>query len=269
MKYNDLKKELIKLYNYYNNPNINEIDYCLGEICKTNILEVKFFDFSIFEVYKIKKIVKQHLKTKIPYQKIFKKAYFFGLEFYVNNSVLTPRFDSEILVETALKEKFNSCLDLCCGSGCLGLSIKNNRKETDLTLADISKKALKVSKINAKKLNLQANFVQTDMFNNINGRYDLIICNPPYIETNVVKNLDDEVKNFDPIISLDGGEDGLKFYKIIFDNLDKFLNENGVCLLEIGYNQGNLINLFKQKYKDVTLIKDYNNLDRVIKIKKE
>lgn len=270
MKYSDIKNELLNLYKDYNSSDkTSEIDYVLSEIKKVDLLKVKFEDFSLKEYKKAKNIIIKHLKLDMPIQKIFKKAYFYGLEFYVNNNVLTPRQDSEILIENALKENFNSCLDLCCGSGALGLAIKKNRPQTNLTLVDISPKALKVSKINVKKLNENAKIIKSNMFDKIKDKFDLIVCNPPYIETKTIENLDNNVKKFDPKISLDGGVDGLKFYKIIYENLDNYLNSGGVCFLEIGYNQGSLVDLFKQRFKNVSLIKDYNNLDRVIKIVKE
>lgn len=270
MEIKEVNEQFKKLYKKYSNDNFEEINYVLSEILNKNILEIKLLqDISLSDFKKAKKIIVKHLKTKKPYQKIFKKSYFYGLEFFVNKNVLTPRSDSEVLVENALKENFKSCLDLCSGSGCLGLSIKYNKPEINLTLADYSRKALKVSKINAKKLNIKANIIKTNMFSNINDKYDLIVCNPPYIETETIKSLSDEVKKYDPIISLDGGEDGYKFYKIIYNELNEHLNDGGVCFLEIGYNQGNLVKMFKEKYKNVTLIKDYNNQDRVLKIVKE
>ncbi len=268
MKYIDVKNELIESCKSVGNLNFEEIDYCFCELkhcSKTNLL---FCDIDKKTIKKAKKILTKHIKTKKPLQKIFKKAYFFGLEFFVNTNVLTPRFDSEILVENALKFDFNSCLDLCCGSGCLGLSLKKNRPNIKLVLADISKKAQKVAKINAKKLKIEAEFVKTNMFEKINDKFDLIICNPPYIETNVIKSLDDGVKNYDPILALDGGRDGLKFYNILLKQLDQHLTTKGKCLIEIGYNQGYLLDLFKQKFEKVKLIKDYNNLDRVLLIEK-
>jgi len=269
MDYLSFKKELTNLYNSFNNNNLNEIDYILSEITGKNLLDIKFYNFNLKEINRAKKVAIKHLKTFKPIQKIFKSAYFYGSKFYVNNFVLTPRPDSEILVETALKYNFNNCLDLCSGSGCLGLSIKKNKPNINLTLSDISAKAIKISKINAKKLGVKAKFIKSNMFSKLKDKYDLIVCNPPYIETGVIKNLDKEVKNFDPLLSLDGGITGLKFYDIIYENLDNFLLKGGICLLEIGYNQASLINKFRQKFKNVCLIKDYNNLDRVIQIIKE
>lgn len=268
MEYIKAKNQLIQLYCKFNNSNYHEIDYIFGEILKKPKTELLFCDVRVLQQKKAIKIAKIHLKTKKPLQKIFKKAYFFGNSFYVNQNVLTPRFDSEILVENALKFNFSNVLDLCAGSGCLGLSIWQNKPNINLTFADISSKALKVCKKNAKRLGARAKFVKSNMFENIKGKFDLIVCNPPYIETDVVKSLDEEVKNFDPILSLDGGKDGLKFYRILFENLNKYLAENGKCLIEIGYNQKDLLNLFNQKFDKTKLIKDYNGQDRVILIEK-
>ena len=269
MKYSDCKKELIEIYKKYNNENYFEIEYILKEILKDD--NIFFIDITNKDFKKAKKIVNLRLKYNKPLQKIFKKAYFMNLEFFVNENVLTPRFDSEVIIDYLEKNKikYKNVLDLCSGSGVLGICAKLLNKDCNLTLVDISRKALKVSKINARKHNINAKFIKSDMFKKVNNKFDLIICNPPYIETETVKNLSYEVKNYDPKISLDGGIDGLKFYNILFEELDKFLNKNGICLMEIGYNQGHLINKFKTKYKNVELIKDLNGLDRVIKIEKE
>lgn len=269
MKYIDAKNEIKKEYEKYNNSNFEEIDYCFAEIMNKSVTMLQFCEISLKDFEKAKDIILKHLSLNKPLQKLFNRAYFYGLEFYVNENVLTPRFDSEILVENALKFEFNSILDLCSGSGCLGLSIKKNRQNASLTLGDISEKALECAEINAKNLKIPAKFVKTDMFSNITGQYDLIVCNPPYIATSEIEKLSSEVKDFDPILALDGGEDGLKFYKILLKNLDNFLTEKGKCLIEIGYDQGFLLDLFKQKFENVKLVKDYNNQDRLLIINKE
>ncbi|MGN1208491.1 MAG: peptide chain release factor N(5)-glutamine methyltransferase [Christensenellales bacterium] len=269
MKYFEAKNKLIDEYKKFDSGEFGEIDYCFSEILSKSALELKFCDVSESEFEKAKKVILEHLTTNKPLQKIFGKAYFYGLEFFVDENVLTPRFDSEILVENALKFDFDSCLDLCSGSGCLGLAIKKNKPKINLVLADISNKALKVSKKNAKSLNLDAKFVKTDMFENISEKFDLIVCNPPYIETETIKTLSAEVKNFDPKIALDGGKDGLKFYRILADEIDEHLSRKGKCLIEIGYNQKVVKEMFQKKFENVTLLKDYNGLDRLIIIDKE
>jgi len=205
-----------------------------------------------------------------PISKIFNKAYFYGLELVVDDNVLSPRPETELLVEKAIEvaTSFEHCdiLDLCTGSGAIACAIKKNVK-ANVDAVDISKKALKIAKQNASNLNLDINFVESDMFLNLSKQYDVIVSNPPYIETDVCKTLDDEVKLYDPIIALDGGVDGLDFYKQIKHNIG-FLKEDGVLLLEIGYNQGEKIKeLFKEF--EVEIFKDYNNLDRVVVIKRK
>lgn len=269
MEYKIVKENLIKLYQKFDNINYEEIDYFLSFLLNKSVLEVKFSNLNNKEYKELKSLIIKHLKTKAPIQKLFNKAYFFNREFYVNNNVLTPRFDSEVLIEHILDKNFKSVLDLCAGSGCLGITIKCEKPSVNLTLADISSKALKVCKKNCKKHKIEAKRIKTNMFNKIKEKFDLIICNPPYIESDTVLNLSDDVKKFDPKISLDGGQDGLKFYNILYENVDKFLNTNGKCIIEIGYNQGHLIEKFKEKYKNVKLIKDYNSLDRVIYFEKE
>jgi release factor glutamine methyltransferase len=206
-----------------------------------------------------------------PVDNIFKKAYFYGLQFKVNDNVLSPRPESEMLVDCALnkieKNKFKTVLDLCSGSGCLAISIKKN-SNTIVDAVDISKKAIKVAKFNAKQNDVQINFIQSDMFDLLTKTYDLIISNPPYIESKIIKTLDKEVQNHDPILALDGGADGLEFYKIINNNLDKYLNINGILILEIGDDQKEkIINLFNN-YLLIDAIKDYGNNDRVLIFKK-
>lgn len=264
MDYRKLKSELIKLYSEFNRQDSYEIEDFLRLFLDKPLFEIRSYVFNKKEVNKIKKLILKRLKYNAPFQKLLNKAYFYKREFYVNNFVLTPRFDSEILIEFILQKDFSCVLDLCCGSGALGITLKKEREEISVDFADISSKALKVTKINSKKHEVRAKFIKTDMFENIKNKYDLIICNPPYIETKVVDTLDDEVKNFDPILALDGGENGLEFYNIILDKIENYLIQGGKCIIEIGYNQGYLVEKFKEKFKNVQLIKDYNDLDRAI-----
>lgn len=240
------------------------------------MMEVLNCDFSFLlknelltteEIKRIMEAVKMRKEGK-PVTKIFHKAYFYGLEFYVDENVLSPRQETELLVDTALeflKGRHAKVLDLCTGSGCIACAIK---KETnvDITAIDISDKALEVARKNAKNLGLKIEFKKSDMFKNLTQKFDLIVSNPPYIETEVCKTLDKEVKEFDPIIALDGGVDGLDFYRTIKDNMD-YLNPNGQLILEIGYNQGKSVCKIFEGYK-TKIIKDYSNNDRIVVITK-
>ena len=229
------------------------------------------------------------LSRKIPIQYITNKQEFMGLSFFVNENVLIPQPDTEILVEEVInickdiaKENENknvktniNVLDLCTGSGAIGISILNNVKETKVALSDISIDALDVVNINIKNLvddkgKNRIKTINSDLFEKIDDRFDVIVSNPPYIKTNVIDFLEDEVKN-EPLIALDGGEDGLKFYKLIINEADKFLNDNGYLCLEIGFDQKEeVIKIIKQskKYESIYSKKDLGDNDRIIICKK-
>ncbi len=207
------------------------------------------------------------LKNGEPIQYIVSKANFMGMEFLVNKDVLIPQPDTEVLVEETLKildlvkEKNLKILDLCTGSGCIAISLAKYAKNVDIYASDISKKALEVAKENSKNLvNGQVKFIKSNMFNNIKDKFDIIVSNPPYIKSNYIKKLDVQVQN-EPKIALDGGEDGLEFYKVIRNNIDNFLNTNGVLLMEIGFDQGKQV---QEIFENSQCIKDLANNDRVI-----
>ena len=211
----------------------------------------------------------EELKNGKPIQYIINVQEFMGLSFYVNENVLIPQPDTEILVEESIDliNKFNAkkVLDLCTGSGAIAISIKNNCHMVDVIGIDISEEALEVAMKNAKFINVDVNFQKSDMFENINEKFDIIISNPPYIENEVIKTLPKEVQN-EPYIALAGGENGLDFYKIIARDAKKYLNENGIVAVEIGYNQkDSVINLFeKEGYREIYSKKDFGQNDRIV-----
>ena len=228
--------------------------------------------------YKVRKALRIAKKVKNGYPVMYavKRAYFMYDYFYVNKNVLIPRQDTERVVEQALKEinsiqekninKRIKILELCTGSGCIAISIAKKINNADIVGTDISYKALRVANRNLKNLikgdsTNTIYFFKSDMFKNIKEeKYDIIICNPPYIETDVIKTLDKEVQK-EPHIALDGGKDGLLFYRIIRENIDKYLKKGGSLVLEIGYNQKEeLLKLFN----GAECIKDYADNDRVI-----
>lgn len=247
-----------------------DADYIISYTLNIPITDIAFNSMDLTKKQHNDIIKKVKLRCKhIPITEIFKKAYFYGLEFVVNKNVLTPRSDSEILVEKAIeyiKPNFR-VLDLCTGSGCLAVSIAKNVKAY-VEGCDISGKALKVAKKNVKLNKADVEIYQSNMFEKVQGRFNVIVSNPPYIETEVVKDLDIEVKEYDPVLALDGGKDGLDFYREIANNIKNYLLDDGVLLLEIGYNQAESVkDIFKDVAKEVELIKDYNNNDRVIVVK--
>lgn len=206
--------------------------------------------------------------TGEPVQYITGKTYLYGLEFFCDRSVLIPRFDTEVLIEETIKKapKDSELLDLCTGSGCIALCVKHEREDITVSASDISKDALNVAKKNSENLGLKINLIHSDLFSNIDDRFDIIVSNPPYIPTNVIKGLDEKVKDFEPEGALDGGEDGLDFYRIIAKEAVRFLKGKSFLIMEIGYDQGESVSgiLSENGYKDIKVIKDLNGLDRVV-----
>jgi len=232
----------------------------------------KDIDFNIENEFK-KDI--ECLKAGIPIQYITHHQEFMGLDFYVDSNVLIPQPDTEILVEEVinLSKKNTKVLDLCTGSGAIGISIAKSIENAEVTMSDISDKALEIVKKNASSNEVidKCNFVLSDMFENIQDKYDVIVSNPPYIKTEVIKTLDKEVQN-EPNLALDGGEDGLIFYKIIAENAYKYLNEEGILALEIGYDQKDeVVRLLQEteKYTDIYCKKDLSGNDRIVVCKLE
>ena len=250
---------------------------------KSNILlliyEIFDFDFSKWTMYKYDEIediskldkLNEYVKKRLghmPIQYILNKAYFCGLPLYVNENVLIPRFDTEVLVEEVLKiskkDKSKRILDICTGSGAIAIALKKLGGFERVDALDISDKALEVAKRNANELDSDINFLKSDMFSSLTceSKYDIIVSNPPYIQSDVVDTLESEVKDFEPRLALDGDVDGMKFYKIIAENYENYLADNGVLALEIGYDEANDIRaLFEGK--NVVIKKDLANLDRV------
>ena len=215
-----------------------------------------------------KTLLEKRLKFQ-PISQIIGQRYFWKSKFLVTPDVLDPRPDTETLIEHTLSlGKFNRILDLGTGSGCILLSLLNEYKEANGIGIDISKKALNVAKKNADLLNLKhrASFKLGNWCENIEGKFDLIVSNPPYISEYEMTNLSKDVLNWEPRIALTPEGDGLEAYKYILNGAKKLLKPNGKLILEIGYNQrDDVSNLLKSNnYKNITFIKDINNKDRII-----
>lgn len=203
-----------------------------------------------------------------PIQYIIGKQEFMGIEFNVNKDVLIPQPDTEILVEETIKiaKEYNKpkVLDLCTGSGAIAVSIKKYVPEAEVFASDISIKALQLAKINNIDNNI--NFIESNLFENINNEFDIIVSNPPYIRTEEIKSLSKEVQN-EPLIALDGGQDGLDFYRDIIKQAHNYLKSNGKLCLEIGDEQKDAITQILKSNFNYTNIKYYKDLqgnDRVI-----
>lgn len=218
---------------------------------------------------KYRKLIAEREK-RIPLQQILGSAWFMGYEFHVNDQVLIPRFDTEILVEEAGKrlKPGMQILDLCTGSGCILLSLLAEHKNLQIkgTGADISSRALAVAKENRKRLNVQADFVESDLFSEIRGSYHMITSNPPYIATGEIEKLMPEVRDHEPHLALDGKEDGLYFYRKIVEQAPSYLEPDGWLCLEIGYDQGEALKRMMEQsgYENIQIVKDLAGLDRVV-----
>lgn len=263
----DTKKQVLNLYKE-NKTLVNEVDFSLCAVLKVSKSMLLTIDNITNKQHrKIIKLAKVRLKGK-PLAKIIKNWDFYGLEFKVNKNVLTPRQETELLVEQVINDfkttNNKNILDLCTGSGAIAVTLKNNLK-AKITASDISKKALRIAKYNAKKHEVDIKFVKSDLLKNIEGKFSAIVSNPPYIKSEDISSLQTEVKKYDPHLALDGGEDGLKFYKEIIKLSPQKLNKNGKIYLELGINQaGDVKKLLQKDFADIKVIKDYNNIERII-----
>ncbi len=226
---------------------------------------------------------------RIPLQHITGVQEFMGYTFKVNPHVLIPRQDTETLVTEAAKtiqstprEKLSffeklrgrkewDVLDLCCGSGAVGISLAKICSNVKVTATDISAEAVETAEANAEDLRVKVRFLTGDMFEPVKGRkFDMIVSNPPYIRTNMISILQEEVKDHEPLNALDGGRDGLDFYRTIVEKAADFLKPEGFLLVEIGHDQGeDLRKMLKDsgKYSPAVVIKDLPGRDRVVKCK--
>lgn len=214
--------------------------------------------------------------THYPLQYIVGEWEFMGLPFKVNENVLIPRQDTELLVEktiNVINEDFNTekseikVLDMCTGSGCIAISIADMVPNIKVTAVDLSVNALKIAKKNAD-LNKVTNisFINSDLFDKVRGKYSIIVSNPPYIKSKEVDKLMPEVRDYEPRMALDGDDDGLKFYKKIISECDKYLENDGSILFEIGYDQAEQVKQLLQKngFADIEVLKDLSGNDRVV-----
>lgn len=223
-----------------------------------------------FQQNNITAIIKQRL-IRYPLQYIIGRWNFFGRDYFVGPGVLIPRSDTETLIDVCLesiKQKQNPrVIDLCAGSGCIGITIKGECAQADVTLVEKFEEALHYTTKNALSNNADVNIVKADVLKTegADGLYDLIVSNPPYITDDDMKVLQPEVK-YEPSTALSGGDDGLLFYRHITENYKKHLAPNGVLAFEVGINQADAVaDIMKQNgYQNIGMRKDYNDIDRVV-----
>lgn len=214
-------------------------------------------------------------KNREPLQHLTGVTDFMGLEFQVNENVLIPRQDTEILVEEALKVRMDGdrILDMCTGSGCILTSILYYSNDCKGVGVDKSRDALKVAVLNSDRLlsektdDTEIYFINSDLFDEVNDSFDIIVSNPPYIPTADIESLMPEVRKYEPLMALDGKNDGLWFYERIVERLNEFLKPGGWILFEIGCEQGKDVSklLLDAGFNNIEVIKDYAGLDRVVK----
>lgn len=223
------------------------------------------------------KLVKRRANRE-PLQHILGYTYFWGRKYLVNENVLIPRQDTEVLVEKALEciDTGDRVLDMCTGSGCIIITLACEKKLSRAVGVDLSKKALEVAKKNAVNLLADVKWIESDLFQQMdksietntqaNILYDVIVSNPPYIERDVIDTLSDEVRFFDPLMALDGGEDGLVFYRKITEQSVNYLKPGGWLLYEIGSNQSEWVKniMAANGYEDIRIVKDLAGLCRVV-----
>lgn len=203
-----------------------------------------------------------------PLQYITKEQEFMGLTFETSVNTLIPRQDTECLVEEAMKNLHDgmAILDVCCGTGCILLSLLHYSNDCTGVGVDIDANAVSLAKKNAKNLGIDATFTVSDLFEAVEGTFDLITSNPPYIPTKVIETLDPEVKDYEPMAALDGGEDGLTFYRLIAAKAKQYLKRGGMIFFEIGYDQGEDVSeIMKENgYRHIEVKKDLAGLDRIV-----
>lgn len=268
LKYkNILKKENFETYSL-------DVEVLLMEVTgfsKTQLYINTEYVLSNEEFEKFEKFFERRLK-KEPIAYIIGKCEFMGLDFCLNNDTLIPRADTEILVEKAIeiisKNNFKTGIDIGTGSGAISISILKYCKDIKMTAVDINENAIFKAKENAEKNQVldRILFLKSDLFENVYEKFDIIVSNPPYIKTNDIEKLEDNVKNYEPKRALDGGESGLIFYEKITENATEYLQNKGYLIYEIGCDQAEDVKkiMIKNKFEDIKILKDLAGLDRVI-----
>lgn len=269
MVINELIREGVKhLENKVENP-IREARLILADAAKVSVSDiiVRGGD-EVLPEYETKYF--ENIKQRAcgtPFAYITGEQEFYGLKFFVNENVLIPRADTEILVEYAISAGGKNVLDICTGSGCIAISLAKNMPDSHVTAVDISRGALETAKKNASQNRCDnVSFFETDILSEIPiGKFDLIVSNPPYIEKAELSSLMKDVIEYEPRLALDGGEDGLIFYKRICDIAPQILEKGGVLAFEIGYNQyESVYEIMKENFTEIGYKEDLSGIKRVL-----
>lgn len=244
----------------------DEVVFLCQELLGLNRADlITMTEFSKSQFQKVDKAVKRRMRH-VPFGIIVGSSDFMGVKILENRHTLSPRPETALLCEYVLKENHDlKVLDMCSGSGCIGLALRKGGFE-DVTLCDVSWRALHMARKNAKNNGLDVKFVKSNMFESVVRTYDIIVSNPPYIRHDDIKTLSKEVKNFDPKLALDGGQDGLDYYKILASNAPMFLSRHGKLFLEIGQGQEDeVVKLLQPHFTNIQVYPDYAGINRIIK----
>ncbi len=219
------------------------------------------------QLSKLQNIIKRRLKGE-PLAYILGEVYFYGIKFYIKNGVFIPRKETEHLIDAFLSLDISKgkILDLCCGCGIIGLSLKKLLPDLDVTLSDISEKAIENAQNNSLQLNLKVNIIKSNLFENIKDKFNVIISNPPYIPTKEIENLCREVREYEPRKALDGGSRGVFFYNQIFKQGKNFLVPGGYIIIELNPFLSDKVKLISEKwgFTVIKIVRDYSGYERVL-----
>lgn len=270
MDYKSLKQKIQKIFEKNDVDAMSDIDWIMVEVTGKSRSQLPFLtDICKNDVQRILKLAKLRAKH-IPLDYILGKSEFFGYKFVVNENCLIPRLDTEVLVEKLIeniraRNGNVSVLDIGTGSGAIAIAV-SRETGAKVTAVDISKNALDVAIKNSRLNNADVEFIQSNLFERLAEReFDFIVSNPPYIKSRVIEELDEEVRLHEPILALDGGEDGLKYYRSIIKDAKIHLKDDGMIFFEIGYDQADDVSkLLKDGYKNIQIVKDYGGNDRVV-----
>ena len=274
MKLFELKKHVLEKLNIEFNKEY-EVNLILQDVARLSLNDIHFnrnIDLDDITVNRVFEFIDRR-NVGEPYNYILNYKEFFNRIFYIDNRVLIPRPETEILVEECIKrnknKKINRYLDMCTGSGCIGITLSKELDISDTILSDISKEALQVCDINCKKYNVNANIIESDLFDNIDGKFDLITINPPYVPLLRKDSLDETVVKFEPNIALFSGDDGMDIISKIIGKLDRFMSDESSVYIEFDETHAELIKkLIDDSKFNYKIFKDYSDMDRFIIIER-
>ena len=244
-----------------------DIDWLLVEVTGKKRNELDNIDMLTSDEFERASAIAEKMKDGMPLQYALGFTEFYGIRLNLNQNVLIPRPETELVAEEVINTNGQKVLDLCTGSGAIAIAVATKKEGAIVTASDVSQYALDIAKSNASLLGLNIDFRCGNMFEGVKGeKYDIIVSNPPYIPSADIQKLEKKVKDFEPMLALDGGKDGLNFYRIIAKEYSEYLNENGTLILELGIDESEKVAaLFEGK--SVEIKKDYNGIDRILIVK--